>query len=261
VRRAVAGLGALFISGALAGHALAATTYEGAAKFGYTVNPSLTAHIATNYAPNQTSFITGTGTILTSGGGGSCTSPASDAINSYTLTFGSVTPPTIAGAAVGCLYQNAIGMSINSNDSNGYTIYETLDVTGGTPPADYGVCVYHDVANNVPSTTTMPSGQASPPDAADFNFPALTIAGCLGYGIQLGNASGTVTNAGNGGDVGGAGASATVTPTSNSIYAVPAGTVYTGTVFFGEDVQLNVPIGAPGVTGATHAIIVYFVPG
>jgi len=221
--------------------------------------PSLTAHIATNYAPNLTYFSTGTGTILTSSGGGSCTSPASDAYNSYTLTFGSVTPPTTAGAAVGCLYQNAIGMSINSNDSNGYTIYETLDAT--STPADYGVCVYHDVANNVPSTTTMPSGQMSPPSAADFNFPALTIAGCLAYGIELGTASGTVTNAGVGGDVGGAGASATVTPTSNAIYAVPSGTVYTGTVFFGEDVQLNVPQGAPGVTSATHAIIVYFVPG
>jgi len=243
----------------MAAPAFASTVYEGAAKFGYTLSPSLTAHIATNYAPNVASFSTGSGTILTSSGGGSCTSPASDAYNSYTLTFGNITPPTIAGAAVGCLYQNAIGMSINSNDSNGYTIYETLDTT--TTPADYGVCVYHDVSNNVPSTTTMPSGQMTAPSAAYFNFPALTIAGCLGYGIQLGNASGTVTNAGNGGDVGGSGASATVAPTTNSIYAVPSGTVYTGTVFFGEDVQLNVPIGAPGVTGATHAIIVYFVPG
>jgi hypothetical protein len=229
-------------------------------KFTYTVPAAFTAHLASDYKTGQAAFATGTGTIQTSttANSGTCTTPASDAFNSFTLSYGTVTPST---GVTGCNYQNAIGISVNTNDANGYAIYETLDVTSA--PSNYGMCLYTDGATA--AATTPASTQATAPGAATFNGSNVETA-CAGAGILVGPASGTVTNAGTGGDVAlltapPTGAYASTVPSTGAVFTVAAGVPATGTNFYGEDVQLNIPPAAPSVTAAAHAIIVYFVPG
>lgn len=254
MNRIVAGLSAVLVAG-LACAPASAATQTGAIKFGWTVTAQFTAHLASDYSPAVSAFATGTGAIQTSTstGSGSCTNTATDAFNSFALTFGAVTPGT---GVTGCNYKNAVGMSVNTNDANGYNIYETLDVTAA--PANYGVCVYTDGATA--TATTPASTNSTAPGAATFNGSNVAI-GCAGAGTLLGPASGTVSNPGVGGDVGGAGATASTTPTAGAFFTVAAGTPATGTNFYGEDVQLNIPSTAPSVTNAAHAIILYFVPG
>jgi hypothetical protein len=257
VKRAVAALGAIFIAGAACAPAFASTTEQGAVKFGWTVPASFTAHLASDYKTAQAAFATGTGTIQTStsAGSGTCTTPATDAFNSFALTFGTITPGT---GSTGCNYQNAIGMSVNTNDANGYNIYETLDVTSA--PSNYGVCIFTDGATA--TATTPASTQGTAPAAATFNASNVATA-CGGTGTLLGPASGTVTNPGVGGDASltPTGANASTVPSTGAIFTVAAGTPATGTNFYGEDVQLNIPSSAPSVTNAAHAVIIYFVPG
>jgi hypothetical protein len=235
--------------------AFAGTTQTGAVKFGWTIPASFTAHLASDYKSGVAAFATGTGTIQTSTstGSGTCTTGATDAFNSFALTFGTVTAGT---GATGCNYQQGIGISINTNDANGYNVYESLDVT--TAPADYGICAFLDGAT--PTANTPASTQSTAPAAATFNAAAVATA-CAGSGVLLPPATGTVTNPGVGGDVGSAtSATATGLPTT-PVFTIPAGTPATGTNFLGEDVQLDIPANAPSVINAAHAIIVYFVPG
>jgi len=261
VKRAIAGLGALIIAGATLAPVMAAsTTYEGAVKFTYTIPASFTAVLAVDYKTGQASFSTAAAaSVQTSGtaGSGTCSTPGTpDAFNSYALSFGTITPST---GVTGCNYQQGIGISVNTNDANGYAIYETLDVSAA--PSNYGICVYSDGAT---ATATTPSStNAGPPGAATFNGSNVATA-CASGGTLLGPASGTIANAGLGGAVtlessSPPGANASTAPSSGALWTVSAGTPATGTNFYGEDVQLDIPPAAPSVTGAAHAIIVYFV--
>jgi hypothetical protein len=257
VKRAIAALGAFFIAGAACAPAFAGTTEQGSIKFGWTVPSSFTAHLASDYKTAQSAFANGTGTIQTSTsvGSGTCTTPATDAYNSFALTFGTITPGT---GSTGCNYQNAIGISVNTNDANGYNIYETLDVTSA--PTDYGVCIFTDGATA--TSTTPASVQATAPGAATFNGSNVATA-CAGAGKLLGPASGTVTNPGVGGDASltPTGANASTVPSTGAYFTVAAGAPASGTNFYGEDVQLNIAATAASVTNAAHAVIIYFVPG
>jgi hypothetical protein len=236
--------------------ASASTTYAGAVKFGWTITSSFTAHLASNYKTGQAAFATGTGTIQQSAGTGTCTLLAADAFNSYTLQFGNITP---GAATMGCNYQNAIGMSILTNDTNGYLVYETLDTT--VAPTTYGVCIFADSA--VPSALTPVSTNGAAPAAGTFGA---TLTSCAGTGQVLGVAPGAVVNPGVGGDEAlttapPTGAYTLSTPVATSIFGaaaiIPATT--TTTYFLGEDVQLNIPTSAASGTFA-HAVIVYFLP-
>jgi len=258
VKRAIAGLGALIIAGATLAPVMAATNYEGAVKFTYTIPASFTAVLAVDYKTAQSAFATAAAASVqtsTSTGSGSCTTPTSpDQYNSYALSFGTITPGT---GVTGCNYQQGIGISVNTNDAQGYAIYETLDVTAA--PANYGICITTDGATA--AATTPSSTNSSAPGAATFN--GSNVATSCAVGTLLGPGAATIANAGNGGAVAlnqtGTGASSTTVPTTGAIWTVAAGTPATGTNFFGEDVQLNIPPAAPSVSGANHAIIVYFV--
>ena len=82
---------------------------------------------------------------------------------------------------------------------------------------------------------------------------------CAAGGTLLPPALGAISNAGVGGDVGGAGATSATVPTT-PIWTVAAGRRRAGNNFYGEDVQLNVTSTiASGIT--TRAVIVYLVPG
>jgi hypothetical protein len=255
VKNLAAAIGTLALAAAVCAAPAGAATQTGAVKFGWTIPAAFTAHLASDYKTAQSAFATGTGTIQTStsAGSGTCTTPASDAYNSYTLTFGTVTPGT---AVTGCNYQNAIGISVNTNDALGYTIYESLDVTAA--PSNYGVCIYSDGATATATTPASTNGTA--PAAGTCNGSNVQTA-CAGSGTLLGPATGTVTNAGQGGDVGSAGSATATGLPASAAWTIAAGAPASGTNFYGEDVQLNIPATAPSVTNAAHAIIVYFVPG
>jgi hypothetical protein len=255
VKRAAAALGALLTAGALTtGPACASTKYEGAAQFNYTIQTSFVVHIDNDYAPGNPSFQQGVGTILTSGSG-SCTGSSGDTLGSFTLSFKTIT--TSSAGPTGCLYQQGVGISVNSNDSNGYNIYESLDVT--TAPSYYGVCVAIDHGGspspNAPNTSSSLTGVGT--------FTSDVLTSCASGGILLGPAPAAVTNPGTGGD-----AALLTAPPAGAYVAsgsVPSTAVWTyatktsGTIFYGQDVQLNVNSDAPSGTAA-HAIILYFVP-
>jgi len=234
----------------------AATTYEGAVKFGWTITSSFTAHLASNYTTGAATFSTGAGVIQQSAGTGTCTTSATDTFNSYGLTFGAI---STGAATMGCNYKNAIGISVLTNDTNGYKVYETLGVTSA--PSSYGVCIFPD--GNTPTATTPASLNATAPAGGTFGA---SLTGCAGSGIVLGPAPGATSPTATGGDVGLActgttGSCTTSTPTATSIFGgaaiVPAST--TTTYFLGEDVQLNIPSSA--ASGSfTDAVIVYFIP-
>ena len=228
---------------------------QGAIKFTWTIPVTFTAHIASNYASGTSAFTTvGAGTIQASTPGtGTCTTPSGDAVGSYTLSFGNISPD--GTHVLGCNYQDAIGISVATNDANGYKVYETLDVT--TAPTNYGLCIN---TNGTTATATLPATTHGTAFAGG-TFVANVLTGCAGSGILVGPGTATISNAGTGGDVGGAGASSTTVPTTGAIFTVAAGTPASGTNFYGEDIQLNVPPTAPSVTAAAHAIIIYFVPG
>jgi hypothetical protein len=260
VKRAVAGLGALLIAGAVTlAPAGASTTYEGAVKFGWTITPSFTAHLASNVKSASAAFATGTANAIQTSGTGTCASTlGADVYSTYTLSFGNISPG--AAGATACNYQNGIGISVLTNDTSGYTIYETLDSTTA-PTTDYGICVFP--ASATPATTTTTSPNSTAPAAGTFTGDTLTA--CGGAGKLLGPASGTVNNAGVAGDATvitapPTGAYTTTVPTTGSIFSVASPASTTTTYFLGEDVQLNVSSAASSGT-FSHAIIVYFVPG
>jgi hypothetical protein len=246
---------ALLLLGAVSSaSASAAITTTGTVKYSWTIPAGFTAHIATNYLPGAATFSTGSGTIRqsTSAGSGTCTSTAADAYNSFTLTFGALTPGT---GPTGCTYLQGLGISVNTNDANGYAIYEAVDTPNAG--AQFGVCVFPD--GGTASASTPASSLAAAPAAATFT--GATATGCAGSGVLLNTASGTITNPGGAGDVGSTTAARSSALPSAALFSVPAGTPANGTNFYGEDVQLNIPGGAPSLASDTQALIVYFVPG
>jgi len=253
VKRAIAGLGALFLAGATLAPTVAATTYQGAVKFTYTIPASFTAVLATNFVKSQGTFSANSpATILGSTAG--CSTGIADTNAGLTLTYGTITPP--ATGVIGCDYIQAIGISINTNDASGYSIYETLDL--GSAPSNYGLCVIPDGSTTTPSATT-PTGATTAATAGTFTGSVMTS--CAAGGTILGPAQGTVANAGVSGQplTSPTSANESGTPTAaEKIFTVSS--LNTGTNYFGEDVQLNIPSTAPSTTTAvTDAIIVYFV--
>jgi hypothetical protein len=232
----------------------AAVTSTGSVKYSWTIPAGFTAHIATNYLPGVASFQSGSGTIRqsTSAGSGTCTTSAADTYNSFTLTFGALTPGT---GPTGCTYLQGLGISVNTNDANGYAVYEAVDTPNAG--AQFGICVFSD--GGTATATTPASALSAAPAAATFSGASAT--GCSGSGVLLPSAAGTITNPGGAGDVGSGTAARSSALPSSALFSVPAGAPANGTNFYGEDVQLNIPGGAPSLASDTQALIVYFVPG
>jgi len=241
----------------------ASTQYEASVKFGWTITASFVAHVDVNYATGQAAFAQGSNVIQqsASGGSGTCTTtPPGDTYTSYTLTYGAIKPGT---GNTGCNYQNAIGISILTNDSNGFTVLESLGVT--TTPTNHAICVFPD--STTLSTTTPASINGTAPAAATGAVGGTLT--CAGTGVQLANAPGTIV-AGNslGYDVTGpigtnnpTGPYTTTTPSASQVFGAaaitPAST--TTTYFLGEDVQLIIPSNAASGTFSDF-VILYFIP-
>ena len=225
----------------------ASTSTSGGAQIQYTSAASATLALVTQYGSGFTQG-NGVGTLLPSVAGtcaGSVVEP------NFTLTFGSLVPQT--GSAVGCLYKNALAVSVQTNDAAGFSVNEYLDA----PPGNgVGICAYPNGGGSFPLTPVVlpipTSSRSGNPAAGTFSGSAL--ASCGGGGVVpagTGGVSSGGTTAGNPGTVG----LEFYSPSTSGLTMMSmAGPTVNGgvlvTMYGGEDIQVNLGPGHPSLTGA-----------
>jgi len=229
----------------------ASTTRTGGAQIQWTSAATATLAIATQYSA---AFAQGNGlpTLLPSLAG---TCFAASAESNFTLTFGGVAPRP--NTAVGCLYKNALAVSVQTNDASGFVVNEYLDVA---PTNGVGICAFPNGGASFPLAPVVApvpaSTQSGNPAAGTFTGSALT--GCAGNGGVIptgtGGASSAGTTPGNPGTVGlefYSPSTAGLTFMSMAGPTVSGGSVVP--MYGAEDVQVNLGPGAKsmgvGVTG------------
>jgi hypothetical protein len=250
VKRALTIAVLLASAAAMSGQALAAATVNqyGSVKLQWNVAVAMNAVVHTNYT---SAFANGGATATVgSNGSGSCTA-APTGNSDLNLVYGTITP-SFSGTQ-GCDYQNAVGVSVQTNDTNGFAVYEYLDTA---LPAGTNLCAFaNDAAKTFPVTaassiTTTQYGTA----------PTAYSGACASGGAAITNA-GTIQNAG----VAPAQPSATYAGEYASAaadtgqefltYSSAAGTAVLG----GEDLQLNVSSSAASGTALTDVMTLQFV--
>jgi hypothetical protein len=229
----------------------ASTTRTGGAQIQWTSAATATMSIATQYSP---AFAQGNGvpTLLPSVAG-ACFAVSAE--SNFTLTFGGVAPRP--NTAVGCLYQNALAVAVQTNDASGFVVNEYLDV----PPTNgVGICAYPNGGASFPLTPVVApvpaSSQSGNPAAGTFTGSALT--GCAAGGgvvpAGTGGASSAGTTPGNPGTVG----LEYYSPSTSALTMMSmAGPTVSGgalvSMYGAEDIQVNLGPGAksmaPGLTG------------
>jgi len=161
----------LGIATVTAAPSMAATTVYGSAQIKYTINATAQVAIATNYTSSAPFGQSAAASTILASTAGNCAAGVAE--TGATLTFGAITPGSSATTYTSCLYKNAILVGVNSNDTNGFKVWEYTDtVASGTV-----ICAY---ANN---TATMA--------AAPVASPATAIAGNGTCAAPTGGAAGT----------------------------------------------------------------------
>lgn len=229
----------------------ASTTRTGGAQIQWTSAATGSLSIATQYS---TAFAQGNAvpTLLPSVAG-ACF--AATAESNFTLTFGGVAPRP--SSAVGCLYKNALAVSVQTNDASGFVVNEYLDV----PPTNgVGICAFPNGGASFPLTPVVApvpaSSQSGNPAAGTFTGSALTS--CAGSGGVIPAGTGGVSSAGTTpGNPGTAGlefyspSTASLTMMSMNGPTVSGGALVS--MYGAEDVQVNLGPGAKsmaaGLTG------------
>src|SRR6202035_2381152 len=188
-------IAASLVASASAVHA--STTRTGGAQIQWTSAATATMAIVTQY---NGAFAQGAAlpTLLPSIAG-VCTAAGTEA--NFTLTFGSLNPRS--NAATGCLYKNALGVSVQTNDAAGFTVNEYLDAA---PTSGVGICAYPNGGATFPLAPALAittSARAGNPAAGTFTGNNLTS--CAGGNIVppgTGGASSGGATPGNVGTVG-----------------------------------------------------------
>jgi hypothetical protein len=239
---------------AMSGSALAAGTVNqyGSVKLQWNVAVQMTAAVHTNYTA---AFANGGGTATVGANpAGDCgTTPTTQ--TDLNMTWGTLQAP--AGTAyVGCNYENAIGVSVLTNDANGYQVWEYMDEA---LPAGTAVCA---LANDAAKTFPV-AGAASITTSQYTTAPAPYTGAACGAGTALVAGAGSVTNAN----------AAPTQPAAPAAYTgeylgeaagstgleFMSGTAGT-TQYAGEDIQMNVNSTAPSTTtNNTEYITLQFV--
>lgn len=169
----------------MGGQALAAGTVNqyGSVKLQWNVAVAMNAVVHTNYTA---AFAYG-GATGTEGaaGTGSCGTEANP--SDLTLNWGTITPPF--GSYESCDYQNAVGVSVQTNDANGFAVYEYLDTA---LPAGTALCAY---SNGTGGTFPISAPGASIATTLYSTAPAVYAGSCTGNGKAITNA-GTIQNSG-----------------------------------------------------------------
>ncbi|HZO95225.1 MAG TPA: hypothetical protein VFB22_15875 [Candidatus Baltobacteraceae bacterium] len=233
---------------ASAGPVSAATTTQGSAQLKFTLAATSSLALVTQYSA---AFGQGNATpTLLPSAAGVCAGTGSEA--NFTLSFGTIVPQT--AAAVGCVYKNAVAVSINTNDSAGYSVNEYLDSSPGT---GMGVCAMPNGGASFPVTLGALSTSTRAGNPAAGSFTGMNLTGCTGGSIVPVAAGGTDSGGTVPGNPGTAGLEYYTGSTAMLALASGAGAT-TGTQYLGEDIQVNAALGAPssnaGFTGVFMTI-------
>lgn len=234
-------LGAIATIGALSATlapASASTTTQGSAQLKFTLAATSTLALVTQYSAPFTQG-NATPTLLPSAAG-VCAGTGSE--SNFTLTFGTIVPP--AAAAAGCLYKNAVAISVNTNDSAGYSVTEYLDSSPGT---GMGVCAMPNGGASFPIALGAIATSTRAGNPAAGSFTGMNLTGCTGGSVVPVAAGGTDSGGSVPGNPGTAGLEYYTNSTAGLTLASGAGAT-TGTQYLGEDVQVNAALGAPSST-------------
>ncbi len=215
---------------AMSSQAFAAATVNqyGSVKLQWNVAVAMNAVVHTNYTA-AFAFGGANATLGANPAGGCGTSTTNTDLN---LQFGTVTPTF--GSTQSCDYQNAVGVSVQTNDSNGFAVNQYLDAA---LPAGTNLCAFpNNAAKTFPVTPA-----AAITTTAWAAAPAAYAGACAAGGANLTNA-GAITNPG--------AAPAQPAAAYTGEYAssaAPAGSVFISNataagapLIGGEDLQLNV---------------------
>ena len=178
---------------------------------------------------------------------------ASSVESNFTMTFGSMLPSP--GVPTGCLYKNALAVSVQTNDAAGFVVNEYLDAAPGN---GVGICAFPNGGAAfplAPAVAPVPaSTQSGNPAAGTFTGSNLT--GCAGGGAVVptgaGGASSAGTTPGNPGTPSlefYSPSTAFLTFTSRASATVSGGVVVT--MYAAEDLQVNLGPGAKSTSGQT----------
>ncbi len=237
----------LGIATATAAPSMAASTVYGSAQLKYSVNATASISIAVNYDVNGAIQPATASSILASTAGACAAGVAEASI--ATLTFGGVTPP--AAGYTSCYYKNALSVGVNSNDSAGVNVVESIDsLQPGTTICAYKLDATPKNKPTQSAATAIAGGNACVAPTGGAAGTALTVQGVLavanGFGAQ-GNPGAPAT------DVTVGAPTATASTTGLSLYSVVGSAPPAGWNFLGQDVSLSVSAAAP--SGAQTSVI------
>jgi hypothetical protein len=234
-----------------ASFARASTTQTGGAQIQWTSAATSSMALVTQYGAGFTQGNVSP-TLLPSAVGVCGGGPAEA---NFTLTFSALTPQS--GNPTGCLYKNALAISVQSNDAAGFSVVEYLDFAPGN---GFGFCAYPNGAASFPITPAVApvpaSARSGNPAAGTFSGSQLT--GCTGGGVipqGTGGASSGGTVPGNPGTP----SLEFYSPASGGLtFASMSGPTVNGgslvTMYAAEDVQANMGPGAKSVNTTTNYI-------
>lgn len=227
--------------------AAAAVSLYGSVKLQWNVASVMKATVHTNYTAafanggaSSTDLPSAAGVCPATGGAGNA---------DLTIDFGTIQPAF--GSTVACTYTNAVGVSVQSNDNLGFTVYEYLDAA---LPVGTNLCAFPNGGATLPVTAAAAISTSGRSGAG----PATFGGSCAAGGANLTNA-GAVQNAGSGPvsnanislapAAGEYASAAAATGQAFVDYSAAAGTAVLG----GEDLQLN--IGPTATTGSPNVIM------
>lgn len=239
---------------AMSGHAQAAAAVNqyGSVKLQWNVAVQMTAVVHTNYT---VAFAGGGGapTIGASGTGSCGVTPGGQ--TDLTMQWGTIAAP-VGATYQGCNYENALGVSVQTNDASGFAVYEYLDAA---LPAGTQICAYPNAGTTFPmvpaaAITTTQFGATIPgPYAAGACTAAAGVTPTV-----LGVGAGALTNAG----AAPAQPNAAYTGEYVSAAAGADGFKMMGqasaagaAVLDGEDLQMNISSAAPSTSVANNSYI------
>lgn len=234
----------------MSGQALAAATVNqyGSVKLQWNVAVAMNAVVHTNYTA-AFAFGGATATVGANGTGACTAAPAGN--TDLNIMYGTITP-SFAGTQ-GCDYQNAVGVSVQTNDTSGFAVYQYLDAA---LPAGTNLCAF---ANN--AAKTFPVTPAAAIQTTQWTTAPTAYAGSCAAGGQAITNAGAIQNAG----VAPAQPSAAYTGEYASgaagigsqflSYASAAGAAVLG----GEDLQMNIASSAASGNNINAVMTLQFV--
>jgi hypothetical protein len=220
----------------------AGTPSYGSVKMSWSVNTTATMTLATQYSAAGAQGLAAPNLLPSAAGvcAGSGTETA------FNMTFGAINPNL--GAAVGCLYANAVSASVTTNDSAGFKVNEYLDAA---PAGGAGFCAYPNGGAAFPLTAAavVQTARSGNPAAGTFAGAVLT---CPAPGQAVPVGTGGALNAGTTPGNPGTASLEFYSAATNGINVVSNPGQALTAVFAGQDIQLNLPAGAPS-TAATQS--------